>query len=52
MFLLIAVFVQPHCHQVTGTEVQIHVGGQREADELYQGVGDDEGHPADEQDGA
>lgn len=32
--------------------VQKHTGRQREGAELYQGVGDDEGHPADEQEGA
>lgn len=28
------------------------MGGEREGVELYQGVGDDEGHPANEQEGA
>lgn len=37
---------------MTSTEVQTHPGGQREGAEPYQGVGDDEGHPADEQEGA
>lgn len=35
-----------------GTGVRTHAEEQREGVETYQGVGDDEGHPADEQEGA
>lgn len=37
---------------MTSPEVQKHPRERREGAELYQGVGDDEGHPADEQEGA
>lgn len=37
---------------MTGREAPETGGGQRRSAELYQGVGDDEGHPANQQEGA
>lgn len=37
---------------MTGIEVRKRAGRRRKGAELYQGIGDDEGHPADEQEGA
>lgn len=37
---------------MTGTAARTHVEVLEAGAELYQGVGDDEGHPADEQEGA